>query len=41
MKDKYYYVLKDCLTHRENWANDQKNYLKFRGLIAEAKKKKV
>ena len=40
MKDKYYYVLKDCLTHRENWANDQKNYLKFRGLIAEAKKRR-
>ena len=40
MKDKYYYVLKDCLTHRENWANHQKNYLKFRGLLAEAKRRR-
>ena len=40
MKDKYYYVFKDCLPYRENLTNYQKNYLKFRGLIAKAKKKR-
>ena len=40
MKDSYYYVLKECLANRENWADYQKNYFKFRALIAEAKKRR-
>ena len=40
MKDRYYYVLKECLASREEWVNYQKNYLKFKFLINKAKKRR-
>ena len=40
MKDRYYYVLKECLASREEWVNHQKNHLKFKSLINKAKKRR-
>ena len=36
MKDKFYYVLKDCLSNRQSWVRETEIYFKFRHLKEKA-----
>lgn len=39
MKDKFYYVLKDCLSNRQTWVREIEIYFKFRHLKEKANNK--
>ena len=39
MKDKFYYVLKDCLSNRQSWVRETEIYFKFRNLKEKANNK--
>ena len=39
MKDKFYYVLKDCLSNRQSWVRETEIYFKFRHLKEKANNK--
>ena len=39
MKDKFYYVLKDCLSNRQSWVREIEIYFKFRHLKEKANNK--
>ena len=38
MKDKYYYVLSDCLSRRQEWISEIEIYFRFRELREKAEK---
>ena len=40
MKDQFYYILKQCLDSRQDWAKYQKDYLRFQSLKEEANKRR-
>ena len=40
MKDQFYYILKQCLHSRQDWAKYQKYYLRFQSLKEEANKRR-
>ena len=40
MKDQFYYILKQCLHSRQDWAKYQKDYLRFQSLKEEANKRR-
>ena len=39
MKDRFYYVLKDCLSSRQTWVKDTEIYFKFRHIKEKANNK--
>lgn len=41
MKDQFYYILKQCLDSRQDWAKYQKDYLRFQSLKEEANKRRL
>ena len=40
MKDQFYYIVKQCLDSRQNWAKYQKDYLRFQSLKEKANKRR-
>ena len=40
MKDQFYYIVKQCLDSRQDWAKYQKDYLRFQSLKEKANKRR-